>query len=217
MGNPKLFQRGRIGRIPILNYFPINLKRKKSVNPFIVPQDTLPAILNLNIESQETVFRFCYNYQIFPRDLTEGFYKGFIKEYNQLVPLIRGAMSSSLTTKEKHTIATELLAISPTIKTVTKEELIEMNNVISGKIPQNSLEETPQKEFYIEARNQNNPMARLYEDLKDLIIGKQTIIRCKGCHRYIMKKANRLYCENDCKDRYNQKKSYRKKTKTSQS
>lgn len=172
---------------------PIKLGRAYKNKSYKYPHETLIEFLKVDASDKEAVRKFCNDYKIIPRNLEEGWSKGFLEEQNRVKRVLDAFEQKRLTADELDILNAEIKHIHKELRFFKKETSEKLMDVLVYR----------------------SPVASVWEDLKDYMLSTSLIIKCPYCGKYDLKERSRMtkkYCSTICQMRMRDfRKSERKK------
>ncbi len=126
------------------------------------PLHRLIEFLDVNADDEEFVELFCERFKFIPRNLTEGWAKGFKEEQAPIKEIYEKLEKGNLTEDDINRINIELEQIHPKLHIHKTMGQINTNSVYETSIHKNSV-------------------VSIWEDLKNYILEKSYIKRCPYC------------------------------------
>lgn len=176
------------------------------------PTDRLTRLLNLDLNDEEKVIKFCEDYKIFVAPVngkySEGV-KGILEPLKNCIDFYQ---------KNKDLLPTHIKLINEQLSEVVfqlfktdKQQINEINSLIDS----DSIEISPKPSLQFEIKNTYpNSTVTLWESFAKLVIKSQEIKSCSNCGKYfipVKKSHNQKYCSSSCQEKYKKKKAYHEK------
>jgi hypothetical protein len=175
----------------------------------LLPDDKLLRFLNIDINDENAVSKFCTNYCFIPRDLTNGLYEGFKKEHEVFIPIALSVLNHTVGEKEIEKINDELSGIKIQVALLTygiareiNDELLDFPKGDGEKYDE--LKKFDEKQLYLNYKYPNT-IADLYTSLIEKSKSKRPFKNCKQCGIFFTpspRYPKQMFCSTTCKDKY---------------
>lgn len=176
----------------------------------IHPDDKLETFLNIDLDDNAGVERFCELYAFLPRDLRGGIIEGFNKEFNKFAPVAKRVLNGTFTQEDIDVINIEISGIKPVLNVFNRKQAEDLNDELENS-PKGENEyisgltgKTTTK--YLDISYQYpNTLADLYVALIQKTKSKYPFRNCLKCGKYFTpspRNLKQIFCRATCKDAY---------------
>lgn len=176
----------RIGPVIIGRSFKQNTSQK-------YPHERLIEFLKVDKDNITEIDKFCANYKFVPRDVSQGWRKGFEEEQHKLKALFDKYESNELQEIDIKAINEELSVIRLQLNFTRNESKTLTSDLLYG------------------SEVHGNSIASLYVDFMNYIVERSLIKKCPYCGTLFIRnksRPNTKYCNLNCQEAY---KKYKKR------
>lgn len=168
-------------------------------------------LLVIDPKDEEQAYAFSNKYLLIPRDLRNGFLKGFYREYKEVINIANKFYSGTLNIKEKNRLNKYLKSINLQFTTFNKEQMLKMNLALGEDT--NIAVMQPAVNAYFKTKTIKGNWRVFYEELITQLSSKQKVRRCYMCSKLFLiipRGKHQKFCGDTCRSKFNKRKTRKK-------
>lgn len=208
--------KSKINTEVIAEFGPIKIRRgfgKFEKNKYVYPKDRLIRLINLNLDNEEDVIKFCEDYKLLVAPINDKYSEGVKKILKPLKEIIDYFIKSNdLLPEYLDEINKHLEGVKYQLSKLDLKNIMTINYLLdpSPESYDYQIESNRTPQFGFVSRDADSVVS-LWKDFSKFIVRNQKFKNCAGCGKYFIEKPkshNQRYCSINCQEKYKKKRQY---------